>query len=424
MYPEVSNLDEVLSNIDTANTSHTIASFFFLDSCPNIIELRKTLTEVSERFPRLRSIQKKTVKGLSWSEVPDFSVDEQLLFIKDESLKNTDDIASAASEVFTKGLQLNRPLWKVVVLAGSGANAILFLLHHSMTDGVGGQEMIETFFSKKKDGPAQIFNTRKLSKIESGKQSADAFELSVKSSWKQWLGECFNAPQKCCLTGSNTSKRVINVSYIFKSSIQQIKREAGSSLNDVLLSLVAGGVKRYLNHKGEKVPSVRAIMPVSLRGPSERYTLGNRLSGAGVDLPINIEDPQNRLRFISEQVSKLKKSGALGAYYLLGTFIAKFPKSVQRFLSEYHAKKTTFIVTNVPGPHDYRFVAGARVKSFHGIPALMKGHGIGLGFMAYKQTIGVSVVSDPNIVKDPNFLLACIEEELREFETIYLRKAA
>src|SRR4029077_19614173 len=134
--------------------------------------------------------------------------------------------------------------------------------------------------------------------------------------------------------------------------VKAIGKALGSSINDVLLSSVAGALRAYLVRRGDAVDGVviRALVPVTLRPPEQAHRLGNKFGLVFLELPIGIENPVERLYALRANMRSLKGSYqpiiALGILALM----AAGPHLVQEQLLTMLAKNATAVMTNVPGP--------------------------------------------------------------------------
>jgi diacylglycerol O-acyltransferase / wax synthase len=159
------------------------------------------------------------------------------------------------------------------------------------------------------------------------------------------------------------SKRVAWCEPLKLPEVKAVSRALGCTINDLLLSCVAGAMRRYLAEKGDKTEGVevRAWAPIDLREPGD-LTLANRFGLVGVLLPVGIENPLERLMAVRQRMLDLKTSYepavTLGLYAALGYL----PKIVQDQLFDLLASRSTAVMTNVPGQTEPLRVAGSAVK--------------------------------------------------------------
>ncbi len=408
MSERVLPIDEVFFNLDTETTHQQIASLVVLDCAPDMLRFRRDVEKVVGQFPRLRE---RVLRGWRprWVEHEKFSLDQHIREVDAGGRPLLDE----AAKVYSEPMDLSLPLWRFTIItnAAGGESGVYFGLHHTLADGVGGLEWVRTHFAdSRSDAAAGKRGGSRVRKDSSTKLPA-SFERKILISWLHWLIDFIKTSVRGPINGINSSKRRLHSATLSLSDVRKIKLPGGMTKNDVLFAVVAGALKRYCEGRNQALDKVHVVMPVSLRNVSERYAMGNKLTGVSVPLSLGGETPKERLRDAHEILSEFKQSGVIGAYASLAGLLAKLPARMMRRMSEIQAKRTNFILTNMPGEKRPRFVAGAQITANYGIPALMRGHGLAFGFLTYAGTICCVVVSDPNIVPDGEVVARFVEEE-------------
>ena len=224
--------------------------------------------------------------------------------------------------------------------------------------------------------------------------------------------------------GRFNGKRVFDTVEIDMAAIRTIRAAVpGATVNDVVLSLVGGGLRRYLDAKGE-LPgsSLIAAAPVNTRqDDTERKTTGNSISVMTLPIGTQIADPLQRLEFILGSTTRKKEvSKAVGAREL--TDISKHTPPatlalIGRLVTSQVASSPLFnvIVSNVPGPTQPLYMKGARLVYWSGVMPISEGSG-GLFFAvsSYCGKLFISPTSSPAIVPDPEFLAECLRKSIAE----------
>jgi WS/DGAT/MGAT family acyltransferase len=214
-------------------------------------------------------------------------------------------------------------------------------------------------------------------------------------------------------------KRVAWAEPIAVSEVKTIGRALGCSINDVLLSSVAGALRSYLMQKGESVEGVniRALVPVNLRPPEKAWKLGNRFGLVFLDLPIGIENPVERLYAVRENMRVLKGSYqpvvALGLLAAMGAG----PKALQEQLLALLAKNATAVMTNVPGPQQPLYLGGALIGGMMFWVPQSGDIGLGVSILSYNDEVRFGVVADRGLCPDPDRV---IDGFAPEFEKLVL----
>ncbi|TAF71651.1 MAG: DUF1298 domain-containing protein, partial [Curvibacter sp.] len=203
--------------------------------------------------------------------------------------------------------------------------------------------------------------------------------------------------------------------------VKAVSKALGCSVNDVLLSCVAGAMGQYLRSLGDDVDGkeIRAMVPVNLRPMDQAYRLGNQFGLAPLLLPIGSQSPIERVFEVRKRMSQLKGSmQPLMAFGLLAV-AGYLAKPVQDALLALFSRKTTAVMTNVIGPKEKMKFLGATVEqSLFWVP--QSGTvGLGVSILSYGGGVQFGVISDDAVCPDPQ---AIIDGFAPEFES--LAKAA
>ena len=193
---------------------------------------------------------------------------------------------------------------------------------------------------------------------------------------------------------------------------------AGCKVNDVVLAVIAGALRRYLEGRGVRPDGlcVRTLVPVSVRRAEDHLTLGNLVTAMFPRLPVDVADPVERLRRVSEEMQRLKERGqprAAGlAMQLAGLLPAPLNALLARLLPDGSPLNT--ICTNVPGPREACHLLGRRILEVHPIVPLFSGMGLEFAILSYAGRLSISAAAEPHLVPDtgdiPAYLHAAVTE--------------
>ena len=201
------------------------------------------------------------------------------------------------------------------------------------------------------------------------------------------------------------------------ADVKAVGKALHASVNDVLLSCVAGALRSYLLRKGDAVDSVmiRALVPVNLRPLEKAAELGNQFGLVFLDLPIGIEHPVDRLQAVRANMSALKAS--LEPVLSLGLLAAMGagPKLLQDQLLLALARNATAVMTNVPGPQRPLYLAGARIESQMVWVPQAGNIGMGVSILSYNGQVQFGLVTDRGLCPDPERISSRFAPE---FETL------
>ena len=215
------------------------------------------------------------------------------------------------------------------------------------------------------------------------------------------------------------SKKVAWCEPIPLEEVKAVGRALNCSINDVLLSCVAGALGEYLKSHGDDVAGqeIRAMVPVNLRPLDQAYKLGNRFGLVPLVLPIGVDNPIERVYEVRRRMSELKGSyQPLLAFSLLAV-AGLLIKPAQDMLLSLFAKKTTAVMTNVPGPRDkLKFCGSTLEQSMFWVP--QSGDvGLGVSILSYGGGVQFGVIADSLLCPEPQRI---IDEFVPEFAKLSL----
>ena len=216
----------------------------------------------------------------------------------------------------------------------------------------------------------------------------------------------------------NGSKRVAWSEPLKLPEVKAASRALGCTINDMLLSCVAGAMRDYLEEKGDRTEGVevRALAPIDLRQPGD-VSLGNRFGILAVLLPVGIEHPLERLMTVRQRMLALKTSyepaTTLGLFAALGYL----PKAVQDQLFNLLLRRTTAVMTNVPGPSEPLTLAGSTLKQcFFWVPQTGD-IGMGVSIYSYAGMVQFGLITDAALTPDPEAVVSRFPEEFEGIVT-------
>lgn len=202
--------------------------------------------------------------------------------------------------------------------------------------------------------------------------------------------------------------------------VRRIGRQLGGTVNDVLNTAMAGGLRRYLARHGEPSESLafRAAMPVNLRPLEEMGQLGNRFGLVFLGLPVGIGDPLRRLEAMQRRAAPLKRSAEPLVVYSILQLIGRLPEVVHRTIVEIFQAKATAVFTNVPGPRSTLYFAGRPLSDiFFWVPQA-GGLGLGVSIFSYNGSVRMGVGTDYGLIPDPERIVDGFHAELDRMLTL------
>lgn len=344
----------------------------------------------------------------------------------------------------------SRPLWEIAILTGlvDGQAAVIFKIHHSVADGMGGIAMSAALFDLEPDpgelGPlppapeshpaglldrivqATEFELGALDEVVRGgaRASLRATRALVTSPIGSTMAVGRTAvsaasmlapqgdPKSAWMTGRSLAC-VFTLIDVPVAPLVASAREAEATLNVVFMAAVADAVGTYHRRHGHPLASIRVNMPVSQRKPGDEAT-GNHWAPARFVVPTDDIDPEARLYQLHGLIDHARKDPALGLSDVVYKTLALLPDPVTERLAGTLMKGVDVAATNVPGPPIPVYLCGARVNTL--VPFAPKsGAAINIGFLTYDGTAFVGVNSDPAAVENPGEFTDCLAEAFARY---------
>jgi WS/DGAT/MGAT family acyltransferase len=196
--------------------------------------------------------------------------------------------------------------------------------------------------------------------------------------------------------------------------VRAIGKALGGTVNDVLNTAMAGGLRRYLAQHGEpdEKLSFRCAMPVNLRPLEQLAALGNRFGLIFLDLPVGISDPLRRLAELRRRTAALKRSVEPLVIFGLLDLAGRGPEVVHSLLLRIFGAKATAVFTNVPGPGKTLWFAGRPIRDlFCWVPQAAR-LGLGVSILSYDGSVRMGVATDAGLVADPERIIDGFDAEL------------
>ena len=385
-----------------------------------------------------------------WVDDPHFNLRYHVRSTALASPGSERQLKDLAGRVFSQQLDRDKPLWEVWLVEGLEDDrfAVLSKTHHALVDGISGVDIMSVLFDTSPDpaaptdpgdrwlprplpSRAQLFGEALVERAtipaEIGRSVKAVFrgprriaggsrDAAVGVGAMAWAG-LNPAPSSPYNKSIGPHRRFTWVRADLKD-IKAIKDELGGTVNDVVLSVVAGGLGRHLRRRGQDTDGLelKAMVPVSVRADVERGALGNRVAAMMAPLPVWCQEPVARLDIVSEQLKGLKSGGqAVGAQVM--TELSGFaPSTIMDQASRLMARQRFFnlVVTNVPGPQFPLYLLGRRMLDPFPMVPLAKNQALGVALLSYDGHINFGLVGDFDLLWDLDEFAADLEESLAE----------
>jgi diacylglycerol O-acyltransferase / wax synthase len=390
-----------------------------LDGPLDISRLRASIAERLPRAPKL-SMRLSEIDGAPWW-VPDPRVDMTAHVVEAgrSAAAGQAGFLATVSAIFTQHLDRSRPLWRIDVILRmpDGGSALVWRIHHALADGLTAMRMAGTvLWDQALAGGSASRVPPGHAGLERGKAPAarhyplDGLLSAAREVPQPWLRSPFD--------GHIDGRRAVAFTTTGLDGLRQVAGAAdGATVNDAVLAVVAGGLRRWLEaHHGHLGP-VRVKVPVSLHnlpltpgdGGSEP---GNRDSFFCLDLPLGSADPLERLAVI-RGATRVRKQGH-DAQHLdaLMHRLASTPR-LSRFANRILAHPRSFAlnVSNVPGPRQPVQVLGVPVRALYSLAEIGEHHALRVAVVSLADSLNFGLVADPTLLDDVDQLATDMQAE-------------
>ncbi|MEU3597765.1 wax ester/triacylglycerol synthase family O-acyltransferase [Streptomyces sp. NPDC006798] len=381
------------------------------------------------------------VGGAVWLPDPDFDVTRHVHRIRlPGAAPLADEAVAVAGELMERPLERGRPPWEMYLLTGrpDGTFGVLVKLHHALADGMRAVAIGSAIFDEIAD-PRGV-RARAAARLRGGTEAAgrpwfgdparlvgvargriDDLGRAVGVGASVVLASRFDPRGRPPSLAAGTSgTRRLGTAVLDAADIRRVRRASGGTTNDVLLAVVAGGLRRWLAGRGEPLPAdgPRALVPVSRRRPGDPAGPGNELSAYLLDLPVAEPDPYTRLDLVRRAMDRNKEAGPLRGAGALAVLADQLPPIAHRFGAPLAggAARMLFdlVVTSVPLPRSELSIGGCPLRSLYPMAPLARGHSLAVALTSYGGRIHVGLVADGEAVPDVARLASATEEELAE----------
>jgi diacylglycerol O-acyltransferase len=365
-----------------------------------------------------------------------------------------EQLRELVARVQSRPLDRQRPLWEMYLVEGlaDGRFAVIHKTHHAMVDGISaidiGQVILDStpvprgvpddlWMPRPEPASAALLVEAIGEIIRRPTAVADTIRIgladarTVASRVSSTVGGVLSAARVAARAAPDSplnapigSQRRFAVARTDLADYRRVRQQAGGTVNDVVLATVAAALRGWLLSRGEPVTptsTVRAMVPVSVRGDSEAGQLGNRVSSYLVDLPVGEPNPVIRLSQVSYAMKAHKESGqSVGAEALVA--LSGFaPPTLHalgaRVASSFTRRLFNVVVTNVPGPQFPLYASGATMLEMFPVIPLAAGQALSIGLTSYNGGVYFGLNADRDAMYDVDVLASLIEESLAELVT-------
>ena len=463
---QISGYDAAFLYAESPTSPMHIATLVIVEGSINFKDFKRIVASKLHLIPKFRQRLVHVPMDLDypyWVDDPNFELDLHLNRMKLADPSNWESLRRTTSRIFSAPLDLRRPLWSIHFIEGideipqvpKGSVAIVSKVHHVMIDGTSGVGLMGILFDKEnKVKPIEKSQIKKFDPdplpddisllLKSGygflknpfkipKTIAETTMAFLKSKASKTLSiqkEFATARYPVPITifnGNVSPRRTWGTAILSFDRVNSLRKMVGLSINDLILAICAGAIRRYLKEK-EKLPlqPLVANVPISIRNKNDN-SHNNQIANMMIQLGTHIEDPMERLEYIQEQTmlgkSRHKTMGAKTLSKMADAVPFGLANLAARIYSKYNIKDLhrppfNVTITNVPGPSQVLYLNGHKVVSIFGLTPVVDGFGLIIAAFSYNGKISITTTSDKRTMPDCYVFSRYIRESANELEEL------
>jgi WS/DGAT/MGAT family acyltransferase len=472
---QLSGLDTSFLNIETSTTYGHVSGLAIYDpkTAPAPASLEDVKQLILERIHLLPPYRRRLVEvpfGLDhpyWIEDPDFDIDFHVRHMGLPQPGDRRQLAEQVARIVARPLDRRRPLWELYVIEGleGGYVAQLTKIHHCAIDGVSGTEILGVLLDVTPE-PRKVAPPRRAWRPEAeptelemlargvwavlgtprkafrlGRQAVRhlpqlASSLGVELPGSQlidrvmgrrpdpMLSEAPTAAPRTPFNDRITPHRRFAFGSLDLADVKDVKQQMGVTVNDVVMALCAGALRRYLDARGElPADPLVAMVPVSVRTQGQKGSFGNQVSAMTASLHTHVSDPLQRLRCIHESMRVAKEQHQALPATLLQDFAQFAPPAVAARAARVIARATVanwvdvpfnVVISNVPGPQFPLYGLGAKLVAHYPVSAINDGVGLNITVLSYSGSLDFGIIACRELMPDVWDLMDHLGDALRE----------
>jgi diacylglycerol O-acyltransferase len=458
--PHLSTLDASFLRVETP-TAHMHVGWFSKIDVPGKTSGRyaeSLIRQIEARLhlaPRFRQCVVDTPLSVAeprWCDDPRFDVRRHVTVI-DEQADSASQLNELANGFLSEQLPRDRPLWALMIVPRAGSRQALVVgkVHHAMVDGLAAVELgmllfdtgpttdvaapvawepapdagpMKLLLDSFADSALEQFRTaRRVATLGlapgQGLRVADNLRRAAFS----LAGDALNpAPSSLLNVDIGPTRKLVR----HRTSLGRlvaIKQRHGVTLNDVVLGVSAGALRRLMLQHGDEAQDLRVMVPVSVRGVGDSPGQGNRITFAFIELPVREPSAAARLAQIRSRTVELKQSGRVAGTEMLLHSVGALPEPFKRAAARLAASPRLYNLTisNVPGPRIPLYAAGGRVRSIYPVIPIPDEHALSLGVLTYDGSMHFAAYADPDALPRLGRLPTMIDDAIEELDGAHAR---
>lgn len=442
----MSAVDTAWLRMDRPTNLMVITGIMFFDGDIDFDALRKVMESRLLRHQRFKQRVVRTGTNAAWERDPDFDISNHLHRVALPGNAAKPELETMVNDLISVPMDFSKPLWQFYVVENyQGGSVLIARIHHCIADGIA---LIQVLLGlTDKDGAIAAAQPPKPKFMADEREPDDPFMRLYRPVAKMYAGmlksygkvvgtsyglmanpgkiaeytqtglgltqgvaklAAMAADPRTKFKGKlSTTKRIAWSESLPLPEVKHVGKALGCSINDVLLSCVAGALRSYLVERGQDVDglTIRASVPVNLRPESKLDKLGNYFGLVFLPLPIGVANPIERVYEVKRRMEEIK--GGYDAIITLGllSVVGSLPNMIEQPAIEFFSTKSTAVMTNVPGPKEPMYMAGSLVKDLQFWVPQSGEIGMGVSILSYNDRVNFGVMTDKKLVPDPSRII-------------------
>lgn len=446
----MSDFDKIMWVIEAnPRLRSTITAVLLFDRVPDRAILERRVERATRRIDRLRRRVVSNPYSLApprWELDPSFDLGYHLRWSHLGGTGTLDDVLALAEPIAMQGFDKARPLWEITIVHGMADDraAAVAKIHHTITDGVGGIELMLELFDLERDvpdlddmppapvgrvlGQAQRFRDALVHELERrrelAKQTADGLLDLVRdpvegvrkgidtAASAARLAQPTTRPMSPLLEAKSLSVRFGAITRPL-ASFKAAARACDASVNDVFVTGLCRGLAAWHDEHGLPLGALRMGMPINARRDDAAARGANQFVPARVEVPLRADDVREHVRDVQARVRAQRDEPVLALVDPLSSIVSRLPRVVLTTLFAQVLRGQDFLSSNVPGAPVPVYFAGAELTSMLAFGPL-SGTALNVTLLSQCGTVEIGITHDPVAIPDGDRLRACLAAGIDE----------
>ncbi len=451
----VSGADRAWLLMDRPTNLMMVIALIVLQGRLRRAQLRELVKSRFLRFERFRCVPVADTLGARWVAAPRFDLDDHICCAALPASAGQGELEALLGELAGTPFNPGRPLWSFHLIERyRGGSALIVRIHHSYADGIA---LVRVLLALAATGPLSAAPTPSepvqapvpgggipelvLAPISAALHlgtdlavsgmdyllhpvAASAAALSALASAGEivHIAAMADDPSTRLKRPLSGVRRAAWADPLPLEEVRTVAHALGCTVNDVLVSTLAGALGRYLAAQGDDTTglTIRAVVPVNLRAEGEPPSLGNRFGLVFICLPIGIGHPLERLDSVHSSMQELKGSSQAAATLGMLSVVGSLPAPVENPVVTLFSAKASLVFSNLPGPREPLQVCGVRIRQVLFWVPEAGSIGTGVSMLSYRDEVHFGVISDRQMIERPHELLRLVGAEFERLVCLVL----